>query len=72
MFGLVEAAMPAVSEPWLRWATGPGGPGVHVFYLDGAGNLQQLSCRQGKWSSEVVNAGPHVTMAAPVGRLAFY
>jgi hypothetical protein len=63
---------PAASEPWLRCAPCSEGEATHVFFLDGPGDLQHLTCLQGKWSHEVVNRGANVTMAIPVGPLKFY
>ena len=67
-----SSAPPAAGGPWIRQASGSGGEVLQVFYLDGEGNLQHLSGPQGKWSSEVVNTGAHVTMAPPAGGLVFY
>jgi hypothetical protein len=68
--GGLSSAPPAARGPWIRHAAG--GEALHVFYLDGEGNLQHLSGPKGKWSSEVVNTGAHVTMAPPAGGLTFY
>ncbi|MGA2080801.1 MAG: hypothetical protein ABSH53_09365 [Holophaga sp.] len=70
--GGLSSAPFAARGPWIRQAAGSGGEALQVFYLDGQGNLQHLSGPQGKWSSEVVNTGAHVTMALPAGGLNFY
>lgn len=69
--GGLTSAPPAVRGPWIRHAVS-GGDALQVFYLDSEGDLQHLSGPKGRWSSEVVNTGAHVTMAPPAGGLVFY
>jgi hypothetical protein len=45
---------------------------LHVFYLEGLGGLQHLSCLQGTCRPEApLNSGAHVTVPVPSGRLTF-